>query len=305
VEPGTGRVLAYYGNARAGDFDYAGRTDGPGGSVAGGHPAGGSFAPHTLAAALRDGVSVRSTWDCQASRRCSLADAVRDGRLGPLYAVTEAVGPHRVMDAAGAAGVRFLWDEDGRQFRLGKRQAADPGPFGPGIGIGGYAVTVEDQATAMASYAAGGLHAPAHFVTSVSRRGTELYRAAEEATGIGLTPAQVSDLTWVLSGHPGARLPDGRVTALATGAGHAPRTSEVSDAWAVGYTPQLAVAVWVGNKGRPAPLRLTGGRATTGPTGLPALIYRTFIGEALRGAPVEPFPPPAFTGDASAGNAPR
>jgi membrane peptidoglycan carboxypeptidase len=108
------------------------------------------------------------------------------------------------------------------------------------------------------------------------------------------TEAQVltSILEDVVQRGTGARaaLP-GRAVAGKTGT-----TDEYGDAWFVGYTPQLVVAVWVGY---PNELRsmLTefGGEPVAGGT-LPALIWKEFAGTALEtlGEEPESFTPPPY-----------
>lgn len=61
-------------------------------------------------------------------------------------------------------------------------------------------------------------------------------------------------------------------------------TQEDKDAWTVGYTPSLAVAIWSGNN-QPSPMR-SGGEALSGP------IFHTFIEKALANVPNEPFKKP-------------
>jgi len=51
----------------------------------------------------------------------------------------------------------------------------------------------------------------------------------------------------------------------------------------VGYTPQLAVSVWLGHE-RPAPLLDATGQPING-EGLPATLWSTFLGRALAGTP--------------------
>jgi membrane peptidoglycan carboxypeptidase len=65
VEPGTGRVLAYFGGHDGTGADYAGTYVTAKGVVAGfgAHPPGQTMDAFTLAAALERGISVRSTWD--------------------------------------------------------------------------------------------------------------------------------------------------------------------------------------------------------------------------------------------------
>jgi hypothetical protein len=73
-----------------------------------------------------------------------------------------------------------------------------------------------------------------------------------------------------------AQLADGRPVAGKTGT-----TENYGDAWFVGYTPQLAVSVWVGypNKLRPMTTQFQGGPVAGGT--FPALIFKTFMEQAL------------------------
>ena len=73
----------------------------------------------------------------------------------------------------------------------------------------------------------------------------------------------------------------------------------------VGYTPQIATAVWVGNvKERRSRMRDKNGQKIGGST-LPSDIWKQFMNAALKGDPVEQFQPAANIGDPDAGNAPE
>ncbi|WP_317134491.1 penicillin-binding transpeptidase domain-containing protein [Leptolyngbya sp. 7M] len=68
-------------------------------------------------------------------------------------------------------------------------------------------------------------------------------------------------------------------------AGKTGTTSAERDIWFVGYVPQLAVAVWVGNDDySPIGTGATGG-------GYVAPVWRSFMYKALEGVPVETFKP--------------
>ena len=79
-------------------------------------------------------------------------------------------------------------------------------------------------------------------------------------------------------------------------AGKTGTTDNYGDAWFVGYTPQLAVAVWVGYPDRLQPMLTEfGGKPVAGGT-LPAQIWRAFMTAAdkqLKEAP-EQFPPTPY-----------
>lgn len=77
------------------------------------------------------------------------------------------------------------------------------------------------------------------------------------------------------------RLPGDRPAAVKTGT-----TNDFRDNWTVGYTPDLAVGVWVGNSDG-TPMRGVSGVAGAGP------IWNGFLASALQGKPPLPFPVPA------------
>ena len=88
-----------------------------------------------------------------------------------------------------------------------------------------------------------------------------------------------------------AQLADGRPVAGKTGT-----TENYGDAWFVGYTPQLAVSVWVGYPNRLRPMTTEfGGMPVAGGT-YPALIFKTFMEQALAylGDQSEAFQSPSF-----------
>src|SRR5262249_19047068 len=65
IEPGTGRVLGYYGGSNGGGADYAGwYYDADGNPTGyGQHPPGSSFKVYDLAEALHQNISPKSHWD--------------------------------------------------------------------------------------------------------------------------------------------------------------------------------------------------------------------------------------------------
>lgn len=336
VQPGTGRVLAYFGGSDGTGADYAGWYYAANGKAAGfgAHPPGQTFDVYTLAAARAADISVRSVWSSPEARefpasgrsadnpvrdfggaacqpRCSLADATTASLNVPYYSLTEKIGAGAVIDAARDAGIDAMWvpeSESSPRQRVDLREktgmSLTPTPFDNDIALGEFPITVVDQANAMATFAAGGRRAEAHFVDRVSK-GTEVVL---DPTPIRvrqiLDTAVVNDVTWVLAQNPAGQLPDGGASASKTGIGPL-RTSQVetAHAWLIGYTPNLAMAVWVGNEGMEFPLRDSLGARVTG-SGLPADIYRTFVpaAQARLGLPITTFPEPSFAGDAGAGD---
>lgn len=102
-------------------------------------------------------------------------------------------------------------------------------------------------------------------------------------------PRQVADLVTatlegVITQGTGFGANIGRPAAGKTGT-----TEEYRDAWFVGYTPDLAAAVWVGNVDAAKPMRTqNGGSPVTGGS-IPASIWRRFMREALKDKPSKSF----------------
>ena len=336
VQPGTGRVLAYYGGDDGTGSDFAGFYYGADGSATGygAHPPGQTFEVYALAAALKAGISVKSKWQSPQRREfpgrtgadaitdgittqcqptCTLAAATTDSLNVPYYALTEKLGAAAVVDMARATGIDDMWVPE---TATTQRQRYDltsttgdqvtPHPFGSEVALGTDPVTVVDQANAMATFAAGGLRAKAHFVTRVTSGGTVVYTEPDAlADTRALSEAQANDLTWVLSQTPSAKLPDNRPSAGKTGVAPLRDSAvETAHAWMLGYTPNLAMAVWVGNANVELPLRDDTGARVTGAT-LPAGIYRAFMSAAVDrlALPALPFGKATFTGNAKAGDA--
>lgn len=328
VEPGTGRVLGYFGGNDGRGTDYAGiHEDATGTFVgSGAHPAGGTFEVHTLAAALRDGISVRSQWDASLDQvlggrpirnestcmtvpasagrpaTCSLADSSLAGLRSTFYAVTLGLSAKRVIEMARDAGVSALWTDSRDRVELSELEdvgSVTPSRFDASVGIGQYPVTVLDQANAMATYAAGGVAAQAHFVTTVRRRDAIVYseRLPGPTQPKVLIPQAIADLDWTLSRNEAGKL-TGRDSASQNGSWPLPGSQiQNADAWEVGYTRSLAMAVWIGDVHGTAAIKDASG-ATIWGAGLPATIYRNVMNVVHDQLGLSPaaFAPPAFIG---------
>ncbi|GAA1810450.1 penicillin-binding protein [Planosporangium flavigriseum] len=281
VEPGTGRVLAYYGGNQASGADYAGwyyDEDGePHGF--GAHPPGSSFKVYDLAEALRQKVSVKSYWDSPPTKEfpasgrtsgspagpirnasssacqpdCTLWQATVDSLNVPFFDLTEHLGAGKVLDMAARAGVDSMWaapNGGANPVRVDLRDRSGKdvtSNFSTELGIGQYPITVLDHANGMATFAAGGMRAQAHFVTSVTRRGQQVYAAKPNQTDIGLNQEQINQLNWTLRKVEAAGLDNDWDSAGKTGTWQAgTSTTENAHVWMVGYTRALAAAVWLG-----------------------------------------------------------
>lgn len=350
VEPKTGRVMAYYGNDKGSDFDYAGIYQDPilgDGSWSGGsHPPGSTFKVYTLAAALQAGISVDSWWYGPKSRDFPKEDRVK-GKLGPIvnagsscpsgcplwkglqqsmntvfFAVGEKVGAAKVLDVAHAMGINNLWANDktkltGDRIALtGSHPGADlvPSKFSTELSIGQFSTTVLDNATGVATIAAGGVAAQSHFVLRVTRGAQTVYQEQikqNSLSSIGITPEMINDEQWSMrqvldanagNGDKGVMLGGGREAGGKTGTWQLGNdNNENGHAWFVGFTPgQLATAVWVGNASKEQALRTKSGQKVFGAT-LPGPIWKKFMDAALKKYPKVGFAPKVGVGDVTAG----
>ena len=124
--------------------------------------------------------------------------------------------------------------------------------FGPSLTLGGYGETALQLATAMSVLASGGLVRTPTAISSITRSDGSVVLRADSAAGAQAVDAGTAFIVSQMladdvnramifgRGSPMA-LPGRRAAAL-TGT-----TENFADAWAVGYTPSLAVAVWMGN----------------------------------------------------------
>jgi penicillin-binding protein 1A len=294
VRPRTGEILAMYGgdNFRQSQFNLA---------VQGERQPGSSFKPFVLATALKQGISPATTFaskpvnifigdkywpvhnyenDYIGSGDLVTATAVSDNSI--FAQLTRLVGPGKVAKTAHQLGItRHL------------------NPYFA-IGLGADDVSPLEMARAFSTFANDGRRVDGSVFGNRPRAIARISNATDKLIDdnrpvyhAALTRDQDALLTSILEGviragtGKRAALPD-RVAAGKTGT-----TENYGDAWFVGYTPQLATAVWVGypNKLKPM-LTEYHGEAVAGGT-FPADIWRVFTQLALAGTTPESFPSPS------------
>jgi 1A family penicillin-binding protein len=149
--------------------------------------------------------------------------------------------------------------------------------------LGAIGMTPLEMAGAYATFASTGWHSdPTIIVRVTDTSGNVLLDNTPKPRRV-LDPWAVASLNSVLqnviTGGTGTAAQIGRPAAGKTGT-----TSSERDIWFVGYVPQLATAVWVGNDN----YRPLGGGATGGVYVAP--IWRDFMLKALKNEPVQYFP---------------
>ncbi len=199
----------------------------------------------------------------------SLREALTLSRNIVAVKLAERVGLDRVIDYAHRMGV------------------TSPLEANLSLALGSSGVTVLDQATGYATLANQGLFIePTPFrMVKDSLGNTVLDNRFPQATDVvsaGTAFIMTSMLEDVIArgtGYPNAVI--GRPAAGKTGT-----TSSFRDAWFVGYTPDLVVAVWLGNDDYTPMVESYGGN-------VPARIWARFMKAALAGTPAHDFAYPS------------
>jgi penicillin-binding protein 1A len=291
IDPRNGEVKAMVGgnNYRKSQFNLA---------VQGVRQPGSAFKPFVLATALRQGISpathfqskpqainlgdkywVVGNYDDQYHGSIDLETATIESDNAVYAQLTQLVGSKHVAETARRLGIRSKLD----------------GYYA--IGLGAEAVTPLELARAYATLAHGGRRVDGtifqnrpRVITEIEQRGKERFNRPKAFDALNSTQAGIinSILQQAVRYGTGKRayLPN-RPMAGKTGT-----TENYGDAWFVGYTPQLAVAVWVGYPTTLKPM-LTEfqGDAVTGGS-FPALIWKSFVEKALQGEEALGFPYP-------------
>jgi len=309
IEPETGFVRAMVGGYDFwGTHSYA-KTNL---SVGAGRSTGSAFKPVVLATALTNGVSLDKVFPAPDAATFNLPGggtwSVKGGEIGSgtmtqctivssntCFAniiLDPAVGPQRAVEMAQKLGITHTQLQANYAAVLGTNN-----------------VTVQDMASVFATFANGGVHVPAVYVTKVERAdGTVLYDQSHTQTKV-LEPEvarRINDILPQVITDPSGT---GNKANINRPAGGKTGSAEANtDAWFCGYTPQLATAVWVGfaepRAGRDGVRRLvsmsgSNTRITVFGGTYPAQIWAKYMSSALEGVPAtplyDPAPPPTTT----------
>jgi membrane peptidoglycan carboxypeptidase len=285
VRPSDGHLVAAVGGRdfAARQFDLATQARRQPGST---------FKVFALVAALRDGMRLEDRveggsgnlrlvggeqWRVRSGTAglITLRDAIVRSSNGAFARLGLSLGPERVAEQAKHMGV-----------------TSDVGT-NPALVLGGMdrGVSPLDMAAAYATLANRGVHVPTTAVTHVTdEHGVVVWRAPSEPVA-----AMDGETAWYATQALRAAIEEGtgraarldRPAAGKTGTGQNYR-----DAWFVGYTPQLAAAVWVGFPDDNRPLiGIRGVSRVEGGT-WPARIWRELMQRALAGEPAVEFPYP-------------
>ncbi|WP_328612355.1 penicillin-binding protein [Amycolatopsis sp. NBC_00345] len=284
VDPSTGAVRAYDGG-NDGVRDNAGTA----------HAPGSAFYPFTLAAGLRKGISPDAPvaspgrvrflgedfiYPDRCGKPCTLRSAMASGADTPFIGLAGKVGPDALSSTARDAGIPETIDG------APTMREKDGYLIGSGIAVGRYPLRPLDLAGAYASFADGGLRTTPHLVEKVlDEDGAVVWQHDDTAKpAFDADPDASKRIADGVTGVLQTALPDGRPAALRTGEFQHGNTADNQDGWAIGYTPQLATAVWIGSDDDRRLFDAEGAKLV-GAT-VPADIWRAFMTQTHKSLPV-------------------
>jgi membrane peptidoglycan carboxypeptidase len=291
LDPTTGGVLAMVGSAGA---------DVPGGqynmAIIPRQP-GSSFKIFTYSAAIETQKFTMGSWVLDQPINVRLSDGSTytphnyDGRYHGWQPIPLALGNSFNIPAVKVelgTGIDHVVDV---ARRMGVETLTQPATsYQPSLTLGGYEVPLIDMAAGASTLAAQGTYRHPQGILSIVAQGQTLYRYDPRTNQQAALSAQVSfimadmlsnDRNRMLAFGPNSDLviPGHRVAAK-TGT-----TNDFRDNLTVGFTPNLAVAVWVGNADHTAMLHVSGIVGA-------APIFHGFMTQALSGQPDSWFPVP-------------
>ncbi|MBE9124916.1 MULTISPECIES: transglycosylase domain-containing protein [unclassified Coleofasciculus] len=198
----------------------------------------------------------------------TIRTALTQSRNVPAVKIGKAVGLDKVIEVCRTLGIKS--------------------PMEPvtSLPLGAIGLTPLEMAGAYATFANNGWHSDPTVIVRVTDSSGNVLLDNTPKPRLILDPWAAASLNSVLvgviNGGTGTAAQIGRQAAGKTGT-----TSSERDVWFVGYVPQLATAVWIGNDNyRPLGAGATGG-------GFAAPIWRDFMRQALKNEPVKYFEPPS------------
>jgi penicillin-binding protein 1A len=199
--------------------------------------------------------------------RITLRRALADSRNVPAVRLLDKVGIEHVIDLARKFGIKSPLP-----------------PYLP-LALGAADLTLLEHTSAFTVFPDDGIHIEPHYIRRVtSYDGSVLEQPRPEVTDVippDVARTMVAMLEEVVEFGTGVRAKQlGRPSGGKTGT-----TNDFTDAWYIGFTPQLTAGVWVGNDDKRVSL---GKRETGAQAALP--IWLEFMQGATEGTPVQQFP---------------
>jgi membrane peptidoglycan carboxypeptidase len=305
VEPGTGALRGLYGGQDYLDsqINWA---------VAGGQ-AGSTFKPFAVAAAIKDGFSLKDTFegnspyvlpdgtdvenqgDQDYGSAISMLNATVDSVNTAFIDMTLSMddGPEKIIETAYDMGIPKEQPTKGRQGFPNSTPGLLPQT---GVALGSQTVSPINMANAYATLANEGVAAEPYLIEEVKDANGESLYNHKVINREAIDPDIAADVSYALQqvvqdGSGTAALELGRPAAGKTGTATNGQ-GEVSSAWFTGYTPQMATSVmYVRGKGNE---QLQGWLPSYFGGAYPAETWTAIMTRLMQGLPVEEFPEPVY-----------
>ena len=294
MDPATGAIKGYYGGDDPSGWDYANA----------GLQTGSVFKIFGLAAALQQGIPLSAYYDSAPVTVGNRTIGNDSGVNGGVTTLAEALknsyntsfirmqsdlddGPMDTADMAHALGVA-------RELPNIPHTLTENGetPY-DGIILGQYQSRVLDMATGVATLINRGVWHPPHFVQRVTTADGEVLYEFDPEYKERRVNSQVADnvveAMQPIAGWSNKTLAGGRPSIAKTGTAQMGDTGNNKDAWMIGGTPQLSVAVWVGTADNTSPIFNQWGGNMYGSMS-PGAIWKGVLDGVLEGQDYEQFP---------------
>ena len=279
VQPGDGAIRVLIGDSKGGQFDVA--TRGP-------RQPGSAYKPFTYATALESGIHPGSQFDSKSPFTFTYS-----GKTETVENYEEGTGGPMTLDQATIDSVNVVYTQVAlkvgpEKIKKVAQRLGQPSTIKafPSLTLGGSEVTPMDMASSYAVFASAGTYAQPYLVTRIKDPQGRTVWQFDKKTRKAMDQKEAGVINGILQRVVGEGT--GKAAAIGrTVAGKTGTTNEAKDAWFVGYTPQLATAVWVGYVDEPRTVTDGRGRQAFG-GGPPARIFSATMKATLQGVKETP-----------------
>lgn len=274
TDPKTGGIKGIYGGDDGQGFNYATEPQ----------MTGSTFKVVTLAAALENGINLDTKIDSSpytadgivlnnsegmSCGTCSLAEATKQSLNTSFYRLQDMLpeGPHTTRDMAHKLGIEASLEDKG-------------GFVAKSITLGSYGTSMADMSHAMATIANNGVRNDQHIIDHINTRNDNtVYKVNTHPSQVisGNTAQQIDRALEPIPAYSNGNQLSGKTGYGKTGTVQLGDTGQNRDASMVGYTDNMALAVWAGTDDG-SPLTDARGAMVWG-AGIPATTWKNILNE--------------------------
>ncbi|MCL5435677.1 MAG: penicillin-binding protein [Patescibacteria group bacterium] len=292
IDPATGQILAMVGSRNF--FDE--KNDGQVNVALRPRQPGSSFKPYVYATAFKQGYAPATMLMDVTTNFGNFGgeDYIPQNYTGKNYgpvSMRQALAGSLNVPAVKTILLAGVKESINTAHDLGITTLNDESRYGPSLVLGGGEVTLLDHVSAFGTFASGGIRKTPIGILKVTDGDGKTLEEYQDKIGQQVLDPQIAYLitsilsdntarTFVFGAYNYLTLPD-RSVAAKTGT-----TQEFRDAWTIGFVPQLAAGVWVGNNDNTVMKKGADGSAVAAP------IWNAFMKAALASKPALPFARP-------------